>query len=378
MELHFVKELLDGPGEFATVYLDVSHDTPEADREVALRWAGARAELADRGADAPTLDALERAVLDAEPAVGRAGQVLIGRSGAVLLDRRLPAPPEPPTASWGAVPDLLPLLLGLPEPVTALVVRVDETGGEILLAGPGAGHGAGGRPAGEVHPGEYPAHKVRGGGMSHLNMQERVEESWRRNAAALAERVDALVSATAARVLVLAGDPPSRSRLREALSARAAGIAADVDHNSGKIDDELAAAVDRAVLDAVTARRHAVLDRYDQARGRPDGLAVDGLEPVLSALRAEQVDVLLLDGDAPPLAEVWITETLNLLATDPDELRAMGAEPIGRARADAAVLRAAAGSGASFQPLAGGRTGLVGHEATDGVAALLRYPLLPS
>jgi len=45
------------------------------------------------------------------------------------------------------------------------------------------------------------------------------------------------------------------------------------------------------------------------------------------------------------------------------------------AEADA-LLAAAAASGAAFEPLGGGRTGLVGKPVEDGVAALLRYPLV--
>jgi hypothetical protein len=37
-----------------------------------------------------------------------------------------------------------------------------------------------------------------------------------------------------------------------------------------------------------------------------------------------------------------------------------------------ALLRAAAGTGASFHPVGGGRTGLVGRTLTDGVGAILR------
>jgi hypothetical protein len=40
------------------------------------------------------------------------------------------------------------------------------------------------------------------------------------------------------------------------------------------------------------------------------------------------------------------------------------------------LVRAAVGGDAAFHPLGGGRTGLVGHEVTDGVAALLRYPFV--
>ena len=43
---------------------------------------------------------------------------------------------------------------------------------------------------------------------------------------------------------------------------------------------------------------------------------------------------------------------------------------------DAALLRRGRRVRAAFQPLGGGRTGLVGKPVEDGVAALLRYPLV--
>jgi hypothetical protein len=316
---------------------------------------------------------LEQVVLAAaEPVPGRAGRALLARDGDVVLDMRLASPPDVPPAHWEPLPELLPLLLQLPVRVPTVAVRVDVTGGEILVGEPDLVP----RPAERVHAGEFPVHKVPAGGMSHLSMQQRVEESWRRNVTALAERVNALVSDRAARVLVLAGDAQSRSRLRDALSARAAAIAVDVEHSSGATDDELAAAVAEAVLDRATGDRHAVLRRYEENAGRRDGLGVDGLEPVLAALRAEQVEVLLMHGDAPPEAEVWITERPTLLGTDAEQLRAAGAEPVATVRADAALLRAAVAGGASFELLGGGRTGLVGQDTRDGVAALLRYPLV--
>ena len=135
MDLHFLSELTETPGPYATVYLDASHDSESADRELELRWAGHRTELAEQGADEPTLAALDRAVADADPAVGRAGRVLVAADGRVLLDRALAEPPARPSAAWGPAPDVLPLLLDAPEPMTAVVVRVDKSGGEILLAG---------------------------------------------------------------------------------------------------------------------------------------------------------------------------------------------------------------------------------------------------
>jgi hypothetical protein len=376
VDLRFLRDLVARPGPFATVYVDASHDTEDAERAARLRWAGHRDELREQGADEATLDALEEAVTGNAPAIGRAGRVLVARDAAVVLDRTLPEPPAVAFARWQPLPDLLPVLLEQPEPLRAVAVRVDETGGEIFVAIPGEGV----EPLEDVQGSGYPVHKVRGGGWSHLNMQERVEESWRRNVAEVAQRVDAHLSATGARVLVLAGDARSRARLLDALGKRAAAIAVQVEHTGGRSGgsaDDLAAAVDEAARDVETAERHAVIERFEQAVGRPEGLAVDGLDRVLAALRAEQVDTLLLDGGVQRDRTVWIGEAPSQVAADAAELRELGSEPIGEAGVDAALLRAAAGTGAQLTPLGGGRTGLVGRPVADGVAALLRFPFVP-
>lgn len=373
MHLHFLKELTAHPGPFATVYLDASHDTEDAGRQGALRWAAAREELAAAGAGDTVLSALDAAVQAADPPRGRAGRVLVAAGDAVLLDRLLPAPPDRPVAVWGELPDLLPMLLALPEPRTAVVARIGEPGGEILVATAGEDP----EHVADATAGEWRTHKVRAGGLAHLNMQERVEESWRRNTVAVAERVDRLVRETGARVLVVAGDAASRSRLRDALSERSAGIAVDVEFSGGGgSDEDLAAAVTEALADAENASRHAAIAQYEQAAGRGEGLAVAGLRPVLAALRAEQVETLLVDGGVERGAEVWFADTPTLVALDAEELRALGAEPHGPASADAALVRAAAGGDAAFVPLGGGRTGLVGHDVPDGVAAVLRHPFV--
>jgi hypothetical protein len=60
---------------------------------------------------------------------------------------------------------------------------------------------------------------------------------------------------------------------------------------------------------------------------------------------------------------------------DQAELEAIGVSPVAQVPVDAALLRAAAGTGAAFHPLGGCRTGSVGRPVPDGVAALLRWPL---
>jgi hypothetical protein len=373
VDLRIVHELTRKPGPFATAYIDASHDTEDAAQVGRLRWNGARGELADRGADEATLAALDAAVADGDTPVGRAGRVLVARGGEVLLDRLLREPPAAARVSWGAVPDLLPLLIDQGEPVTAVVVSIDDTGGEILLARPGSGP----EPVGEKVTADPsgPVHKVRGGGWAHLRMQHRVEETWRRNTAAVAEQIDTLVAGTAARVVVIVGETQSTSRLREALGERASAIAVDAEVNASAGSEELEEAVEAAVLDVVDADRHAALERLDLALGRDEGLAVHGVEPVLAALRATAVETLFLDADVAREGSVWITDMPTALATREDQLRAMGAEPVQQIGVDEALLRAAAASDAAFTPLGGGRSGLVGRPVDDGVAAILRFPL---
>jgi peptide subunit release factor 1 (eRF1) len=139
--------------------------------------------------------------------------------------------------------------------------------------------------------------------------------------------------------------------------------------------DDLAAAVAEAVRDVVTGTRRAVLERYEKAAGRPDGLAVEGIGPVLAALRAEAVDTLLLDPDVTRETTVWISDAPTHVAEAPAELRAIGTDPTSEVPVDAALLRAAAGTGAGLVPIGGGRAGQAGRPLEDGVGALLRYPL---
>lgn len=358
---------MERSGPYATVYLDASHDTEDASHANELRWAQARSDLSGEGADEDTLRALDIAVAEGDPAVGRAGRVLVAAQGEVLLDEQLPRPPARQIASWQRLPDLVPMVLERPEPVAAVAVRIDETGGEILVAEPD------GRDveAEAVEGGARPVHKVRGGGWSHLRMQERVEESWRRNTAAVAERVDAHVAAVGARVLVLAGDPPSRSRLRDALGEAAVAIAVDVDHSAGADHADLVAAIEEAVSDVVSDDRRSAWDRYATASGRPDGLAVEGLAAVAAAFRAEAVDTVLLDGDVTRDATLWVSDVPTQVATSEQDL-VVGDRPPSTAPADAALLRAAVASGAGLVPFDGPPGG---RSLSDGVGALLRYPL---
>jgi release factor family 2 len=347
MDLNWLREIALAQGPFATVYLDASHHTPDAPQLIELSWRGLRAELASAGAPEDTLTALDPAVSDLAAATehphGPVGRVLVASGGSVLLNQQLPRPPDPPGARWSELPDLLPALAQLREPVNTMVAVVDSTGADLYHAA----------QAEHLDTARYPLHQVHGGGLSHLKMRHRVEESAKASASDVAKALDDRVADIGADLLVLAGETQSRARVRRSLGHRASLITEEVPVG-GRAPGASAAELDRRLDQAVDLRaeqaRRAELERYATVAGRADGQAVDGVVPVLEALRTAQVDALLLDVTSPPRAPLWIGPSPEQLGVDAEELVALGVRPKGPVDAADALLRAAAGTGARFYP----------------------------
>jgi hypothetical protein len=399
VRLDWLRDACAAPGPFATVILDVSHDTEDAARQDELRRRGVREELSGQGAPESVVEAVDGALADAPPPDGTAGRVLVAAEKGVLVDAALPAPPRSWVSTWAPLPDLVAVTEAVHEEVPVVVVRIDDQGGEVLAPGDEVPEQVQGRSG--------PVHKVRGGGLSHLNMQERVEETWRENTADVAARVDARVRASGARVLVVAGDPRARSRLVDALSERSSRIVAEVEHSGGISPDAVPDTVAAAVEDVLDAERRAAWDHYRQLAGRPDGQAVTGLADVVAAVRAQAVDTLFLDPATLTDASVWAgseptqlgvqrqeLEALNVgdphevpgapaliravacqggqlvRLDDPDQVR--GRDRLDDARQAEEEARAAADAAGEELP----ERGLVADgELADGVGATLRFPI---
>ncbi len=358
VDVQWLRDIARTSGPFATVYLDASHNTPDAPHLIELSWRSSRAELAGAGADEATLAALDTAVARTVEAVdhpsGAVGQVLVAAGGSVLLDRWLPAPPAQAHAHWADAPHLLPALAQLPERLVTVLAVVDATGADLYT----------GRRAEHLDTYRYPLHQVRGGGLAHLKMRHRVEENERASAADVARAIDDAVADTGADLLVLAGETQSRSRVRRALGAEADRIAEEVDAGGrapGTAEDELDREAARLVDDRIHALRRDEVRRYREAGGR----AVDGVAPVAEALRAAQVDTLYLDPERVSDRKLWLGPEPEQLATDRDQLTALGIDALGPVEAADALVRAAAGTGATVVPVDG-------EPLADGTGAILR------
>src|SRR5438445_1294987 len=240
METTELRDLIIAPGNFATVYLDASHDTEDAAHALRLRWQEARDELERQGVDEPTVHQLEQTVIDGAKPVGPAGRALIASAGRVLLDTWLPVPPATPVVRYSSLPYLLPLAGQHVPVVPYVVVIMDRIGGDLR------GYGAHGELAGKVTvDGEdHPVHKVAGTGWTHLKMQHRVENTAHHNAAEIADAVSHMADELQAQLIVVAAEVQARAELRQALPKRHREIAVDT-RTGGRAEG-----IDEAALEA--------------------------------------------------------------------------------------------------------------------------------
>ncbi|MBB6374341.1 hypothetical protein BKA01_001563 [Pseudonocardia eucalypti] len=356
-------------GPFATVYLDGSHQDPGATQAIELAWRDARAGLRSDGADEATLGALDDVVASIARAERRdpgwTGWLLVAAEGTVRLCRALPHAPDPPRARWAMVPDVLPALIELPEPVELVLAVVDAQGAEISV----------GQHVRQLDTGRHPLHPVHGGGLAHLPMRRRVEENQRASARRVAHALEAEVSNVGGDLLVLAGETQSRSRVYRELTGRARAVVEQAEHGGrapGSDDDALAEEVARLVDGRIADERRTAFERWQRHAGGHEHMAVEGLQPVFDAFQAGLVDALYLDPSALAGREAWIGAEPGQVSAVPEPLLELGLCASGPVPSADALVRAAAGTGSTLHLLDEEGADLVERRPVDGVGAILR------
>jgi hypothetical protein len=366
MNVSNLRPLFDQPGPWVSVYLDATRAGENADHEVDLRWRALRESLEADGADAATLDAVGTAVAEYPYQPGRYGLAIFARAGEVALVEVLSAPPPADQAHYGPLPHAMPLVAQRGEEVPYVRVLADRTGAD--LDGLSVG---GASPHHQVTGSEtFPLRKVNTGGWSHRRFQQAAEESWKRNSEDVAAAAAELAESVGAEVIVVGGDIRAVQLFADRLPKRWRERVVQTDAGSR------AAGADEAALDDVTIRaiadivgRHVTeaVERYRAQQG--DGTASTGLADVVTRLQRGQVDTVLLADDPSSTDTLWIgPDDPTLVSADEHLLRQSGVENPQRVRADAALLRAITGTGASLVLVAPEDVAL-----EHGIGAVLRY-----
>jgi hypothetical protein len=378
MDLGFLRPLYENlPGWPASGYVSVYLDTTpkeNAPNEVALRLRAAREALAAAGADQATLDAVLAANLDHVPAHSHA---LFAVGGAVRLHGiMLQAPPLGESSSYTPLPHVVPWLAQRPPRLPHVRVAANREGGQVLAVAGAWPETQGDLETAmvgltEVTGESWPVHKAAGGGWSEPRFQRSAEETWAETAKKIADAVTHAAERVKAAFVVLGGDLRERELLADQLPKALRGNLVIVDREvelTAPAFDEAAWAEEsrRAAVDA-----RARLDEFRAQMDRPpsERRAVRGLDGTLTALRDGLVSDVLIVADPAWAATAWLGPGLADAATEREQLAERGVTDPVEDRADEALVRAAAGTGAELHFVEP-------DEVEPGwVAALLRAPV---
>ncbi len=351
-----LNDLFQATGPFATVLVDVSHDSENAEQEHELRVRSACDELTQQGAEDAVVKAVQERLSELVNRPAPVGRLVVANSGGVLFDDVATLRVDQPLAHWGPLPDLGTWLQHKDAALTFVLAVVDHEGGDVAVYDsdvPDAEEEA--TAGGETHH----VHKVPVGGWSALRYQHVTENVWARNAEDVADRVNQHLREGHDLVLIT-GDPQSVPRVRERLEDKEVTV---VELSSGRRaedggDEAMQQAIREALLEQTVQRRLALSHELKDRLGRDHAVAT-GVHDVADAFVRGQVETLLID--PRPAAELTLDVSrhpgLVVGATQPD----------GPLRADQALVAAAVLTSADVA---------VTRSATLGgapVAALLRW-----
>ena len=281
-------------GPFATVLIDVGHDSETGAHEHDLRVRAARDALRAQGADDAVADLVVDRIGEAVAEPAPMARIVVASTNGIAFDELSHVRVDRPVATWGPLPDLARWLEQCDTAVSFVLALVDHEGGDVSVY-------TSDLPTPEVSDSitgnTENIHQKGADDWGALKFQHRTENVWKQNAAEVAEHVMSHVR-TGIRLVFLGGDPRSRSLVRDRLNTAEAEVV-DLDHGSRARDggeEALAEAIRTALFDHVVRRR---LNRVHELRnrlGRGEAVAT-GAADVADAFVRGQVETLLLDPD---------------------------------------------------------------------------------
>ncbi|OEU91712.1 hypothetical protein DB35_08665 [Streptomyces abyssalis] len=390
MELGFLGPLFERQGPWASVYFDTTTASEDAAARQKLGAKSASEQLKDEGAD----DATCRAVYDRLVSLPRGqeppGHAVFATHGEVVLETELTLPPPGggPLVAWQALPRMGPLLELADSDPLCLVAYIDRKGAEFELKGP-----LGTETAGRVTGSDWPVHRTPTGDWSERHFQTAVENTWEQNAAEIAEDLRVRWEKCGAEVLVLAGDARERNAvhdrlppdLRERTVQAEHGVRADAAAEGPATNTAggrrlLAEEVAHARSDYARQRVAKALERFQAGRapGEDGGIdAAEGVPALVEAAREHRIGVLLVRPSGADLRrEVWVGGEPGQVAVRRSETQYLGATEPSSARADDALMRSVAATGADVLCVrdSAAPEGVPPDLPDGGLGALLRWP----
>ncbi|MFL6141810.1 MAG: Vms1/Ankzf1 family peptidyl-tRNA hydrolase [Labedaea sp.] len=294
-----VAELTRHVDGVASVYLAQT----VAAEDHSARWHAVSQRLRRAGASENTVVAMGSAVRTV--AASGDGLAVFATADAEPVVLRVPGLTGPDRADWSPVARLAPILAWLRDRPPYVLVVTDRTGADIHTA-PGFGQPE--RVSSVLGPDDE-IERNAPGGQAQPRYQRRAEDSWRHNAAAVAQACERELRTSGARLLVICGDVRAVQLFEERLPGWIR-TETTIRHISGgrSLDGsqshrgETLAEVARAAAAQWTSD---LLARFAEQRA-PHGLAVDGELATLEALTEDRAAALLVVRDDTDTRTAWL------------------------------------------------------------------------
>ena len=347
----------------AYVYLRLAGAPGEAERDLHSRHVAEK--LRGRGASETAAAVIAARIAAAPPAYGNLA-VFVSQDGSVLHEQVLADADIADHAGCQSPAPVTPLLAwGQDRPGYVLVVT-DRAGADITAGG---GAGQPDQAWTVVGPDDEIERKRGPGGWSQPSYQRRVEDSWRHNAASVAQQVVTRAAAVDAQVLVLSGDVRAVQLLSERLPNDPALL---VRHISGSRAADGSQAgrdsrVEQVLREAAAGQTARLLEELHKQLA-PGGLAVEGVADTVDALARGRVATLLVQDTPTDSRTAWFGAGPTDVYPD-REAAVVSDAPVRSGRLIDIAVRSALLSGAHVRVIPRGTPG----QPADGIGALCRY-----
>lgn len=308
-----LREAVQTPGPWTTLYTDGTSDEPEAVEEA--REERTLRQLADAGAPRADIDAIREVVRDRTGAADPSTLFVLVRNGQVAVREQLAGRRHGPEVfAHDPLPVVVPLLRHRGTMLRYLVVETARDGADVRLET--AGHG-GVETAESVEGRTDSLPKVQAGGWSQPRWQRHSEEIWKQTQSEVAEVVERLTRQASPAFIALAGDVRARQLLRDQLSPDSSALVVEVDANTradGADDGALVHAIESALDSTIQREMATAIDASHAEDGR---LRADGVEAVVASLQQAQVAQLFIDARLLEAPTGDVTDTLSALDAEP-------------------------------------------------------------
>ena len=312
MRLDQIRSVLERPGPYVSLHLDVSRTTEDARQQLDARWTATRHRLEHEGVEGSVMGEIEERLREPTGLPGEVWRTIVTTPDEVVLDdTRAGATSWPETVAVGPLPDVAGWLADNDGAFPFVVVRTDRTGADIEVY-----RALGGEVVASptVEGDTFDITKLPQGDWAQDKYQQRAENTWHANARLVADQLRDIDARYRPLLVVVAGDVRARSDLAGLLEGIGATVV--VSESGGRAAGASEESLWEDVRRAVAELRAREIDELLQELARGTAVAegvLTGPDRVADAFVKGEVERLVLDladareitvdaGDHPGLA----------------------------------------------------------------------------